>query len=300
MKMNSRTALIIIQMAIFILVAGCQAAEAQTPEPTRLVPTPDLAPTERKNNSTATVVPTITTCLESKGKVQVEQINSQSLSSPLEFTVYLPPCYDKSRQHPYPVLYMLHGQTNNNDQWPRLGLLDAADELIGTGEIAPLIIVMPYEITWSVGPEKSKFGETLLVDLFPYIEGTYNVCSKGQCRAIGGLSRGGNWAVNLGFAHPELFTAVGSHSAPLFFGEINRISSMFSGGETVDKLPRFYIDAGHKDENLAQVLAFVVLLKKYDVPYVYTQFTGYHSEDYWGAHVRDYLTWYSSQLLTTP
>lgn len=287
-------------MAIFILVAGCQAALTYPPESTRLSPTSYLVPTESKNNSTATVAPTIVTCMEPKGQVLVEKINTQSLPWPLEFTVYLPPCYSNSSERPYPVLYMLHGQSNNNDQWPRLGLLDAADELIGIGKITPLIIVMPYEITWSVGPEKSKFGETLLKDLFPYIEDSYNTCNTRECRGIGGLSRGGNWAVNLGFAHPELFTAVGSHSSPLFFGEINRITSIVTGGETVDKLPLFFIDAGNKDENLTQVLAFVALLKKYHVPYVYTQFTGYHSEDYWRAHVRDYLTWYASQLLMTP
>jgi enterochelin esterase-like enzyme len=298
--MTSRTALSIIQVVIFIFVAGCQATVTYAPEPTRVVPTLDLAPTERKNIPTATVAPTIAPCTESEGQILAEKITSQFLPWPLEFTVYLPPCYSTSSEHPYPVLYMLHGQTNNNDQWPRLGLLDAADELINGGEIAPLIIVMPYEVTWSVGPEKSKYGETLLEDLFPYIEGTYNACNARECRAIGGLSRGGNWAVNLGFAHPELFTAVGSHSAPLFFGEINRITSIVTGGEKVDQLPRFYIDAGEDDENITQVLAFAALLKKYDVPYVYTQFTGYHSENYWRAHVRDYLTWYSNQYLTTP
>lgn len=298
--MTSRTVLTLILVAIFILVAGCQAAVPITPEPTRPIPTPDLAPTESKNISTATVAPTSMTCVETTGQVLVEQINTQSLSWPLEFTVYLPPCYSNSNQQAYPVLYMLHGQGNNNEQWSRLGLPDAADALISTGEISPLIIVMPYEITWSVGPDQSKYGKTLLEDLFPYIESTYNTCNVRECRAIGGLSRGGNWAVNLGFAQPELFTAVGSHSAPLFFGEINRITAFLNDGETTDQLPRFFIDAGHKDENLAQVLAFVALLKEYDVPYVYTQFTGYHSEDYWRAHVRDYLSWYANQYLTSP
>jgi enterochelin esterase-like enzyme len=300
MKMTSRTALSIIQVVIFIFVAGCQATVTHTPDPTRVVPTPDLAPTENNSIPTATKAPTIVPCTETKGQVLVEQITTQLLPWPFEFTVYLPPCYSNSSERPYPVLYMLHGQSNNNEQWPRLGLLDTADELIAAGEITPLIIVMPYEVTWSVGPEKSKFGETLLEDLFPYIESTYNACDERECRAIGGLSRGGNWAVNLGFTHPELFTAVGSHSAPLFFGEINRITSIITGGVKVSQLPRFYIDAGEDDENLTQVLAFVALLKKYDVPYVYTQFTGYHYEGYWRAHVRDYLTWYSNQYLTAP
>ncbi len=272
---------------------------ALTPEPTRLAPTPDLVPTISEYESTATLAPTALPCLETHGQTLVEQIDSQFLPWPLEFTVYLPPCYSVSN-HVYPVLYMLHGQVNNNDQWPRLGLLDAADELIASGETPPLIIVMPYEVSWSVGPEKSKFDDALLEDLFPYIENNFNACSSRECRMIGGLSRGGNWAVNLGFMHPELFTAAGSHSAPLFFGEVNRITAIVTGGEKVEDLPRFYVDSGNSDENLAQVLAFVALLKEYDIPYVYTQFTGYHSEEYWRAHARDYLIWYASQLVTIP
>lgn len=300
MKMTPRTALAIILMTVFVLLAGCQATSAQPVEPTRLAPTPDLAPTTRIHESTATVAPTIAPCLESHGLVKVEKIDSQSLPWPLEFTVYLPPCYSSSNPMVYPVLYMLHGLANKNDQWQRLGLLDAADELIVNEKITPLIIVMPYEVTWSVGPEKSKYGDALVEDLIPYIENTYNACKLRDCRMIGGLSRGGNWAVNLGFAHPELFTAAGSHSAPLFFGEINRITSIVTSAGKGERLPRFYVDAGNKDENLAQVLAFVALLKEYDIPYVYTQFNGYHSEDYWRAHVKDYLIWYASQLTTIP
>jgi enterochelin esterase-like enzyme len=134
--------------------------------------------------------------------------------------------------------------------------------------------------------------------LFPYIEETFNACSEKECRMIGGLSRGGNWAVNLGFAHPDLFIAVGSHSAPLFFGELNRITEILQSRKAPAQLPSFYVDAGHKDENLSQVQAFVALLKEYEIPYMYTQFTGYHTEDYWRAHARDYLMWYSSQLIT--
>src|SRR5512133_3259047 len=174
MKMTPRTALTKILMTIFILLAGCQANLVQPLEPTRLVPTPDLALTTSIHESTATVAPTMTPCLETHGQVLDENIDTQLLPWPLEFTVYLPPCYSNTNPQVYPVLYMLHGQANRNDQWARLGLLDAADELIGTGKITPMIIVMPYEISWSVGPEKSKYGEALLTDLFPYIEKSYN------------------------------------------------------------------------------------------------------------------------------
>ena len=108
---------------MFMLLAGCQAPTVLLSEPTRLVPTPDSFPIESINNSTATVAATIAPCLELHGQTVVENIDTQFLPWPLEFTVYLPPCYSNSNPQAYPVLYMLHGQADNNDQWPRLGLI---------------------------------------------------------------------------------------------------------------------------------------------------------------------------------
>lgn len=300
MNPHIRPLLIILQTVLILLISGCQVSPSPTRAPTRAVLTPQITPTRNSTMPTATIAPTAVPCLESEGQILVEKIDTELLPWPLEFVVYLPPCYEQPSQQAYPVLYLLHGQGKKDDQWQRLGLLDAADELIAAGEITPLIIVMPYEVSWSAGPEKSKYGEALLADLFPYIEDTYNACTMRECRMIGGLSRGGNWAVNLGFAHPELFTAVGSHSAPLFYGEVNRILPIIENRTTAGLLPYFYVDVGNKDENLRQVLEFVALLKKYSIPYNYTQFNGYHTEDYWRAHVKDYLSWYSNQVSITP
>ena len=163
-----------------------------------------------------------------------------------------------------------------------------------------MIIVMPYDISWTIGPEDSSFDEAFIQELIPYVEENFNACSDRGCRAVGGLSRGGNWAVYLGFSHPEEFIAIGSHSSPLFYGEIPRITTALNTEDVANRLPAIYIDVGNKDENINQVLAYVNLLKKYNVPYLFTEFTGYHSEEYWSAHVSDYLMWYSSQFVVNP
>jgi enterochelin esterase-like enzyme len=191
---------------------------------------------------------------------------------------------------------MLHGQTFENDQWQRLGLLSTADKLILSGEITPMIIVMPYDISWSAGPEISSFDESLVKELLPYIENSYNACQRRECRAVGGLSRGGNWSVYLGFKHPDLFEAIGVHSAPLFYGEILRITNALRVDGAISNLPAIFIDVGNKDENIQQVLVFVDLLKENNVPYEFVEFLGYHAEDYWRAHTADYLRWYSKQI----
>ena len=225
-----------------------------------------------------------------------EEMPSNLLAQPLAVKIYLPPCYAENREEGYPVLYMLHGQTYLNDQWQRLGLLTAADELITTGSIIPMIIVMPYEISWSATPEESSFDESFLQEMLPYIDGNFNTCSERGCRAVGGLSRGGNWAIYFGFLQPEKFTAIGAHSAPLFYGQIQRMTTELKVTGAVAKLPAVYIDVGNSDENLQQVTTYVDLLKKNNVPYLFTEFQGYHSEDYWRAHVEDYLLWYSEEF----
>jgi enterochelin esterase-like enzyme len=239
-------------------------------------------------------------CAYSTGSIEDVSIESTLLTRPLAVKIYLPPCYAKTQSPGYPVLYMFHGQTFENDQWQRLGLLTAADNLILAGSIKPMIIVMPYDLSWTIGPENSSFDDAFLQDLIPYVEENYNSCPTRSCRAVGGLSRGGNWAVYLGFEHPEFFTAMGAHSAPLFYGEIPRISTMLQSEDLTGKLPGIYVDVGNSDENIDQVLAYVNLLKKYNVPYQFTEFKGYHSEDYWKTHVEDYLTWYSSQFVINP
>lgn len=248
---------------------------------------------------TSTAVVDGTFCSYSNGSVSEVQVLSKVMTHPLTVKMYLPPCYNINRDPGYPVLYMLHGQTYDEGQWQRLGLLSAADELITAGRITPMIIVMPYDVSWSAGPEVSTFDESLLMELIPYVDQNFNTCSLRTCRAVGGLSRGGNWAVYLGFSHPELFIAIGAHSAPLFYGEIQRMTSVLKTDGAIARLPDIYIDAGNKDENLSQVLTYVTLLKKYNVPYVFTEYQGYHSEDYWSKHAADYLLWYSAEFTST-
>lgn len=291
---------LIILTAILMLIAASACTvtlpvaqtPARTPSMTQSIPTPEPS-------STPQPTPTLfegSFCAYSSGIIKDVSIDSKLLTHPLEVKLYLPPCYNEERAEKYPVLYMLHGQTFKNDQWQRLGLLSAADELIGSGKITPMIIVMPYDISWSASPETSSFDEALVNELFPYIENTYNACQIRECRAVGGLSRGGNWSVYLGFKHPDLFEAIGVHSAPLFYGEIMRITNALRVEGAISSLPAIFVDVGNKDENIQQVMAYVDLLKEKNVPYEFTEFLGYHSEDYWSAHTADYLRWYSEQL----
>ena len=301
MRLGSHCGRFALLALCVLVIAGCSGPQAALSAPGMVV-TPDATSANQPVLSTpqSTATPTQAACAAAHGEVVDENVPSELLSQSLAVKIYLPPCYDQEREAAYPVLYMLHGQTYADDQWQRLGLLAAADEMTAAGEIVPMIIVMPYDLSWAAGPEESKFDEALVNELIPYVETHYNACSARACRALGGLSRGGNWAIYLAFTHPELFSAIGGHSAPLFYGEMQRVTAALKVPGAVEKLPAIYIDAGDKDEDLEQILDYVTLLKKNNVPYVFSEFMGYHNEEYWSAHVRDYLAWYSAQFAGLP
>jgi S-formylglutathione hydrolase FrmB len=111
----------------------------------------------------------------------------------LQFRIYLPPCYDADTSQTYPSLYLIHGQTFNDDQWERIGAPAAADRLIATDAVPPFIIVMPYDRS-SAQPWEDPFDEAVVEELIPTVESSFRACPERECRAVGGLSRGG-WAI---------------------------------------------------------------------------------------------------------
>jgi len=296
-----RLSFVILTVFLLLAISGCQSANSvnlstatftPTNPPPTITPLPTLTATP-----TTSPTPTEIPCLEKTGTIVEMDVPTDWLNWPVNTRVYLPPCYDESAPSGYPVLYMFHGQAATNDQWMRLGLTNAADELITKGKIQPMLIVMPFEITWTPNPNESYFDEAFLEDVLPYVENEYAVCQERTCRAVGGLSRGGNWAVYFGFARPDLFGTVGAHSTPLFYGEEFRISQSLAMAGSLAELPFVIMDMGARDADRDKVLAFKTFLESNGISFEYNEFEGRHEESYWSAHVKDYLRWYAARFI---
>ncbi len=68
---------------------------------------------------------------------------SKILKSERNYAVYLPDGYEQSSRS-YPVLYLLHGYTDNQTGWVQFGEVQhIADKAIAAGEATPMIIIMP-------------------------------------------------------------------------------------------------------------------------------------------------------------
>jgi enterochelin esterase-like enzyme len=211
----------------------------------------------------------------------------------LPYRVYLPPCYAENPSSRYPVLYLLHGQTYTEDQWIRLGAADTADRLIVSGEVAPFLIVFPYDKSWKQ-PDEDNFGKVLVENLIPAIDAAYRTKTGRRFRAIGGLSRGGAWAIHLGLTDYQMFGAIGAHSPAIFWRDGNHIAGWLDEIPD-DSLPRMYVDVGDNDKEIEGVISLEELLNKRGMVHEYYLFTGFHDEAYWGAHVEEYLRWYAEE-----
>jgi enterochelin esterase-like enzyme len=258
-----------------------------------LTPTTTITPTATLTlTPTATPIPSNTpTPVCVKGTIEQHELEVEGMSNPLRFLVYLPPCYSAKPPKPYPVLYMLHGQSFNETQWDDLGLDEAADAMISTGEIDPLIIVMPGEDKWMDNAITSKFGPALIYQLIPWVDEHYPTCAKRACRAIGGLSRGAAWAMRLGALHPELFSVLGGHSLALFDGDVNYLPVLLTQMEESQR-PRIYLDMGESDRWRISTEVFVAKLEYLKMNLVYLVQSGGHTIEYWHEHTPDYLRWY--------
>ena len=84
---------------------------------------------------------------------------SEILKMERKYGIYLPPDYESS-QRDYPVLYLLHGMSDNQTGWIQFGeVLRITDAAIRAGTATPMIIVMPDADTQVIGYVDRPNGE---------------------------------------------------------------------------------------------------------------------------------------------
>jgi enterochelin esterase-like enzyme len=151
------------------------------------------------------------------GEITRHGFESTLLGREYHYTLYLPDGYEGGEVR-YPVLYLLHGASADEHEWPESGDVRAtADRLIATGEIPPLIIVMPgHRDGWWVDGNHEPASSVMREELIPHIDATLRTLARREGRLLGGLSAGGYGTVNLALSHPELFAAAAAFSPAVY------------------------------------------------------------------------------------
>jgi enterochelin esterase-like enzyme len=284
-------------MAILLpLLAGlsaCSPFNRPLPTPTFIPPTSTLEPANTFTPSppTETPSPTPLTCLTQPGRVEEGLL--ETTNPPQAYFIYLPPCYDEKSDAHYPVLYLLHGQTYTADQWIRLGAVTAIDNLILSGETQPFIIAFPDDRYWNL-PPGAGFGQRLVEDIIPYIDSNYRTLPDRNHRAIGGLSRGAGWALRLGFTRWDLFSVVGLHSLAVLQKDASQIDNWIADIPSTSR-PGVFMDIGDNDQELIMAVSIEAQFNESGLSHEWHLYSGAHTEEYWGAHVYEYIEWYAEQ-----
>jgi enterochelin esterase family protein len=145
------------------------------------------------------------------------------------YYVYTPPGYDPRGKQTYPVLYLLHGFSDDASAWTAVGRANVIlDNLIAQGKAKPMLVVMPlgYGAPEVLLPNSGvwrdrsiternfdKFREALLTEVLPRVEGEYPVIKDRNFRAIAGLSMGGSESLLTGLNTLDKFGWIGAFSS---------------------------------------------------------------------------------------
>ncbi len=146
-----------------------------------------------------------------------------------DYYVYTPPGYDPVRKRKYPVLYLLHGYSDDASGWTAVGRANVIlDNLIAQNKAKPMIVVMPLgygtmdfvRLAWGAWNHPQlrdanfqKFTEALLTEIMPRVESEYRINKNRNARAIAGLSMGGSESLLTGLNHLDKFSWIGAFSS---------------------------------------------------------------------------------------
>ena len=261
------------------------------------------------------------------GKVlEQETITSNILGRSVKYTIYLPADYDVS-QRSYPVVYLLHGFTDDNTGWLQFGEINRyADKAIEDGIIPPMIIVMPNgDSSWYINSYdgKENYEDFFIKEFMPFIEKKYRIKAQKRYRGIAGLSMGGYGTLIYSLKYPELFAAAAPLSAGIFssdeltampdqnyanvfarvFGRDlkanDRLTNQWYSNSVLDivanksaddlKKVRYWIDCGDDDFlTKGNCLLHIALTDKH-VPHEFRVRDGAHNWTYWRTGITDAL-----------
>jgi enterochelin esterase-like enzyme len=176
--------------------------------------------------------------------------------------IYTPPDYEKSIKEKYPVFYLLHGTTDTEETWTKVGRANIIlDNLIAAGKAKPMIIVMPYGRAYPFISRESgslrtwenlqEIQKDFKNNLMPFIESNYRTVNNRESRAIAGFSGGGGTSLYFGLGNPELFAWVCGYAPGMLKEEFDRNNAVpFANPEQTNKQLRlFWLGCG-KDDGL--------------------------------------------------
>jgi enterochelin esterase-like enzyme len=229
------------------------------------------------------------------GEVHRHFYKSGVVGDDRDYYVYTPPSYKTGSKERYPVLYLLHGFSDDASGWTAVGRANIIlDNLIAAGKAKPMLIVMTlgYGVPEIVHASTrlsdpalrqknyDRYRDALFTEVIPKVEAEYPVAKDRKSRAIAGLSMGGAESLYVGLNALDRFAWVGSFSAG---GAAEDYDATFPGlnAKSGKQMELLWIACGTEDRLIEPNRKFREWLKTKDVKVVEIETPGAHTWMVW-------------------
>ncbi len=241
-------------------------------------------------------------------------IFSETLGRPCALEVILPQRAGGAVQD-WPVLWLLHGLSDDQTIWQRRTSIERYVEGLG------LAVVMPdaqrsFYTDMASGPAYESF---IAVELPTVVRQLFHLSARREDNFIAGLSMGGYGAFKLALKYPEQYGAAASFSGAIDVARrwrnatdhIGEMELIFGGDPAgtendifhlarslaADKSrpqPRLYQCCGSEDFLLQDNHAFRDLARQLGLCHTYEEGPGNHNWGYWDQAIQRALAWWQT------
>lgn len=210
-----------------------------------------------------------------------------------------------------PVLYLLHGLSDDHSIWLRRTSVERYASEYG------IAVIMPgaHRSYYSDTAGGLRYWEYISRELPELINATFRFSRKPEDTYVAGLSMGGFGAMKLALNCPGKFAAAGGFSNAIGPCELVRhvpslkkeFDNLFGSLENIpgsindlyamaDKavrekqaLPRLYLECGTEDFLRQENLRFKEHLEKRNIPFTWKERPGRHGWDFWDVCIQNFL-----------
>lgn len=242
---------------------------------------------------------------------------SSALGEAVNMDVLLPdkPCYPNPAEHKkYPVLYLLHGLSDDHTIWQRRTRIESY--LAGKD----LVVVMPstHRAWYTNTVSGLKYFDLVAREIPEFCKANFPIAEGRENTFVAGLSMGGYGALKIALTLPEQYAAAASLSGAMdicamfkrheIIGDCDEFLYVFGKPRSVkgsendvyalaDNLlesdapkPRLYLACGTEDGLLGDNRKFKrTYYHKFDM--TYEEGPGTHCWDFWDTYIQKVLAW---------
>ena len=213
-------------------------------------------------------------------------------------TVITPDTYDTAQT--YPVVYILHGYSDNHLKWTERGVVGELVDQYGIMAVMPDGGFSSWYFDSPMMPEY-RYETFVSKELIEYIDNHYSTVKNRKGRAITGNSMGGHGAMYNAIRHQDVFGSVGCLSGGVDIRPFPENWDISKRLGTIDEHPENWekntiinmthlltpgslniaIDCGQGDFFYEVNCNLHRKLLEENIPHEFTSRPGYHNWDYW-------------------